>query len=135
MIIFKSRTIEPTKREKESVQPLLDSPYVKRIYLNELEVNEKSPLGVQIIKLIVTKKKEFLTNSHRLIQQVKQQFTKEITRLEMLNLIETIILAKLPKMSRKELEAMFGVEDLRKTRFAQELIEETEHNNKIICRG
>ncbi|HEY9702049.1 MAG TPA: hypothetical protein V6C58_06365, partial [Allocoleopsis sp.] len=31
-----------------------------------------------------------------------------------------------PQMSRKELENMFGVEDLRKTRFAQELIEETE---------
>jgi predicted transposase YdaD len=33
-------------------------------------------------------------------------------------------------MSRKELEAMFGVEDLRKTRFAQELIEETKIEEK-----
>ncbi|CAD5949704.1 hypothetical protein PCC9214_02473 [Planktothrix tepida] len=39
----------------------------------------------------------------------------------MLNLLETIVLAKLPQMSRQELEAMFGVDDLRKTRFAQEL--------------
>ncbi len=44
----------------------------------------------------------------------------------MLNLLETIVLAKLPQMSRQELEAMFGVDDLRKTRFAQELIEEGE---------
>lgn len=126
MIILKSRSIEPTIRERESVKPLLDCAYVKRIYLNELEVAQNSPLGVQIIKLIVTKKKDFLEKSNYLIQQVKQQFTEEIPRLEMLNLIETIILAKLPKMSRKELETMFGVDDLRKTRFAQELIEETE---------
>ncbi|MFB2835801.1 hypothetical protein ACE1CA_14825 [Aerosakkonemataceae cyanobacterium BLCC-F167] len=36
-------------------------------------------------------------------------------------MLEVIVLAKLPQMSRQELEAMFGVEDLRKTRFAQEL--------------
>lgn len=47
-------------------------------------------------------------------------------KIEVLNLLETIILTKLPKMSRKELETMFGVDDLRKTRFAQELIEEGE---------
>jgi predicted transposase/invertase (TIGR01784 family) len=131
MVLLKSRSIEPTVRERESVQPLLDCSYVKRIYLNELEVDENSPLGVQIIKLIVTKKREFLKTSQRLIQQVNQQSTEEISRLEMLNLIETIILAKLPKMSRKELEAMFGVDDLRKTRFAQELIEDTEQKTKI----
>ena len=42
-----------------------------------------------------------------------------------MNLLEAIALAKLPKLSRQELEIMFGVEDLRKTRFAQELIAET----------
>ncbi|HAO13473.1 MAG TPA: hypothetical protein DCQ51_20475 [Planktothrix sp. UBA8407] len=43
----------------------------------------------------------------------------------------TIVLAKLPQMSRQKLEAMFGVDDLRKTRFAQELIEETEQQAKF----
>ena len=55
----------------------------------------------------------------------------------MLNLLETIVLAKLPQVSRQELEAMFGVDDLRKTRFAQELIEEgkTEGINEGINQG
>jgi len=39
-------------------------------------------------------------------------------------LLEAIVIAKLPKLSRKELEIMFGVEDLRNTRFAQELMTE-----------
>jgi predicted transposase/invertase (TIGR01784 family) len=51
--------------------------------------------------------------------------------------LEVIVLAKLPEMSRQELEAMFGVDDLRKTRFAQELIEEgkTEGINEGIISG
>jgi predicted transposase YdaD len=46
--------------------------------------------------------------------------------------LEAIIIAKLPKLSRRELEIMFGVEDLRNTRFAQELMEEA--TLKIIPR-
>jgi len=34
-------------------------------------------------------------------------------------------------MSRQELEAMFGVDDLKKTRFAQELIEEGKIEGKL----
>ena len=124
MIIFRSRSIEPTARQRESVQPFLDSPLVKCIYLNEIEVSETTPLGVQIIQLIVAKKKELLERVTRLIAQVRQQFSDEPSRLQLLNLLETIVLAKLPQVSRQELEAMFGVDDLRKTRFAQELIEE-----------
>ncbi len=56
MIILKSPSIEPTARQRKSVQYLLDCPDVKRIYLSELIVDENSPLCVQIIKLIVTKK-------------------------------------------------------------------------------
>ncbi len=131
MIIFRSRSIEPTARQRESVQPFLDSPLVKCIYLNEIEVSETTPLGVQIIQLIVAKKKELLERVTRLIAQVKAQFTDEPSRLQLLNLLETIVLAKLPQMSRQELEAMFGVDDLRKTRFAQELIEEGEQRGEI----
>ncbi|NET45820.1 hypothetical protein [Okeania sp. SIO2B3] len=34
-------------------------------------------------------------------------------------------------MSRQELEAMFGIDDLKKTRFAQELLEEGEILGKL----
>lgn len=89
MIILKSPSIEPTARQREAVQYLLDCPYVKRIYLSELIVDENSPLGVQIVKLIVTKKRQFLEKAHRLIHQVKQQFTEDDFQAEMLNLWST----------------------------------------------
>jgi predicted transposase YdaD len=87
---------------------------------------------VQIIGLVVAKKRQFLEKATELIDRVKKQFTHEPTRLELLNLLEAIIIAKLPKLSRRELEIMFGVEDLRNTRFAQELMEEA--TLKIIPR-
>ncbi|NET24371.1 MAG: DUF2887 domain-containing protein [Okeania sp. SIO1I7] len=96
MIIFKSRSMEPTERQRESVQPLLDSPLVKRIYLNELEVSETTPLGVQIVQLVVARKKQFLERVTVLINRVKQQFTEENYRLQLLNLLSVIVIEKLP---------------------------------------
>jgi predicted transposase/invertase (TIGR01784 family) len=85
----------------------------------------------------IFQKKQLLERVTQLIHLVKQQFSEEYYRLQILNLLETIVLAKLPQMSRQELEAMFGVDDLRKTRFAQELIQEgkTEGINEGIIAG
>jgi predicted transposase YdaD len=41
-----------------------------------------------------------------------------------LDLIETILLYKLPQISRQELAAMFGIVDIKKTRYYRELKEE-----------
>ncbi|NEP78466.1 MAG: DUF2887 domain-containing protein, partial [Okeania sp. SIO3B3] len=108
-----------------------DSPLVKRIYLNELEVSETTPLGVQIVQLVVARKKQFLERVTVLINRVKQQFTEENERLQLLNLLSVIVLEKLPEMSRQELEAMFSMNDLKKTRFAQELMAEAEIQGKL----
>ncbi|MFN6028185.1 MAG: DUF2887 domain-containing protein, partial [Dolichospermum sp.] len=42
----------------------------------------------------------------------------------LINLIETIIVYKLPKKSRKEIEAMLGLSELKQTRVYQEALEE-----------
>ncbi|NCQ72173.1 MAG: Rpn family recombination-promoting nuclease/putative transposase, partial [Microcystis aeruginosa W13-16] len=45
-------------------------------------------------------------------------------RRDILELIETILIYKLPKMNRKEIEAMFSLSDLRETKVYQEALEE-----------
>ena len=94
-------------------------------------MSETTPLGVQIIQLVVASKKQFLERVTVLINRVKQQFTEENYRLQFLNLLSVIVLEKLPEMSRQELEAMFGIDDLKKTRFAQELMAESKAEGKI----
>jgi predicted transposase/invertase (TIGR01784 family) len=43
------------------------------------------------------------------------------TESDIVGLIQDIIVYKFPKRSRKEIEAMFGLSDLRKTRYYQEV--------------
>ncbi|MFM6518780.1 MAG: DUF2887 domain-containing protein, partial [Microcystis panniformis] len=43
---------------------------------------------------------------------------------ELLELIETILVYKLPQVSRKEIEAMFSLSDLKQTKVYQEALEE-----------
>ena len=45
--------------------------------------------------------------------------------------IETITVYKLPTLSREEIEAMFGLEDLKKTRYFQEVAEEAKLEGKL----
>ena len=52
-----------------------------------------------------------------------------------MQIIETILIYKFPRMNREEIEAMFGLSELKQTRFYQEAkeegIEEGEHKAKL----
>ncbi len=62
--------------------------------------------------------------SRRLIQQTKQQVTDEAAKRDLINLIETIIVYKLPQKSREEIEAMLGLSELKNTKVYQEAFTE-----------
>ncbi|GCA94948.1 DUF4351 domain-containing protein [Microcystis aeruginosa] len=53
-----------------------------------------------------------------------QQFQESLKRQDILELIETILIYKLPKLNRKEIEAMFSLSDLRETKVDQKALEE-----------
>jgi predicted transposase YdaD len=59
-----------------------------------------------------------------LIGQVREEMTDATQQRDMIQLIETIIVYKFTKKSRKEIEAMLGLGDLRQTRVYQEALEE-----------
>ncbi|WP_151697006.1 Rpn family recombination-promoting nuclease/putative transposase, partial [Microcystis aeruginosa] len=91
-------------------------------YLNQL--GEGDSLGVKVLQLIVESEQKTLAQGKELIQQVRQQFQESLKRQDILELIETIIIYKLPKLNRKEIEAMFSLSDLRETKVYQEALEE-----------
>jgi hypothetical protein len=64
--------------------------------------------------------------ARRLIEQARQQLTDEATRRDLINLIETIIVYKLPQKSREEIEAMLGLSELKQTKVYQEAFAEGE---------
>ncbi|GCA96351.1 DUF2887 domain-containing protein, partial [Microcystis aeruginosa] len=76
------------------------------------------------LQLIVESEPNTLAQGKELIQQVRQQFQESLKRQDILELIETILIYKLPKLNRKEIEAMFSLSDLRETKVYQEALEE-----------
>ncbi|MFM7407335.1 MAG: DUF2887 domain-containing protein [Cuspidothrix sp.] len=50
---------------------------------------------------------------------------------DLINLIETIIVYKLPKKSREEIEAMLGLSELKQTRVYQEALEEGKAEGEV----
>ena len=61
-----------------------------------------------------------------MVNQVKQQLTDETIKRNFLDLLQLIIVYKLPTKSREEIEAMFELKDFRQTRFYQDVKAEGE---------
>jgi predicted transposase YdaD len=119
VIIYPHPGIENSPKSR--YQEFFESGRVNCYYLNQLD--EGDSLGVKVLQLILAQGKE-------LIQQVRQQFQESLKREDILELIETILIYKLPKLNRKEIEAMFSLSDLRETKVYQEALEEGELSAK-----
>ncbi|BAZ50774.1 hypothetical protein NIES4103_33910 [Nostoc sp. NIES-4103] len=124
VVIFPRRSIEPT--EIEPYQVLLDSQLVTRLYLNELGNEAEQSLGVGIIKLVVESDKQTTEYAKNLITRTRKELANTALMQQVLDLIETIVLYKLPRLSRQELIKMFELDtfDIKKTRIYEELKEE-----------
>lgn len=128
VVLFPRRSLEPA--EVEPYQALLESSQVNRLYLNELGDIAEQSLGVDIIKLVVETKKHTPERVIRLVDKAHKELADKALQRQVLDLIETIVLYKLPRTSRQELARMFGLSDLEKTRYYQEVKEEVRQEVK-----
>lgn len=128
VVIYPHRSIE----QETSLQfaELLAMNWVRRIYLDELGEVQETSLGVGVVKLVVESEERAGELARRLIEQAQQQLTDEAIRRNLIDLIETIIVYKLPEKSREEIAAMLGLSELKKTRFYQEVFEEGKQEGK-----
>ena len=122
VVIYGTRRFEPD--QLTPYQELLNSQKVSRVYLDEFPEQTSSSIGIGIIQFVVSDEETSPDKGRQLLQQ-SQEINDEATRIDVINLIETVIVYKFPQKSRKELERMFGLDDLKKTKFAQEIREET----------
>ena len=65
-----------------------------------------------------------IAQARQLIDRVRQNVSGGIQEPQLLQLIETIIVYKFPRMSREEIQAMFSLSELKQTRFYQEAFSE-----------
>ncbi|NJL99062.1 MAG: Rpn family recombination-promoting nuclease/putative transposase [Synechococcaceae cyanobacterium SM2_3_2] len=94
---------------------------IQRVYLNQLPDTE-SPL-VEIVKLIV--------DSPRRARERVQGLVSRGLESGILELLETVLVYKFAELSRGEIEAMFGLSELKQTRVYQEAREEGKQEGEV----
>ena len=112
VVIYPSRNIESKKTQR--YRELLNPQRTLRIYLDELESPPPS-VTLATVKLIITEETTAIEEAKELIKRTKEELESELTRKELLQLIETILVYKLPQLSRQEIETMFSLSDLCQT--------------------
>jgi len=104
--------------------PLLQIPNLTRIYLKELPPPEIASLPVKLVKLVIASEDTAPDLAIDLARQAQVEIPDVAVRDNFINLLETIIVYKLPQKSREEIAAMFSLSDLKNTRFYQEVFTE-----------
>ena len=122
VVIYSTRSLDTA--DVNNYSEFFTSGRVSRIYLDELGETASLPVGIATIKLVIEDEDTAITTAKRLIDRTQQEINTEPQQRQLLELIETILVYKFPKMSREEIETMFGLSDLKQTRVYQEGREE-----------
>jgi predicted transposase/invertase (TIGR01784 family) len=129
VVIYPSRDIDTA--EKEDFLEFFQSQRIRIIYLDELGKPASLPIGIATIKLVVEAEDTAINTARELINRTQQTQNLQLPQKQLLELIETILVYKFPKMSRQEIEAMFGLSELKQTRVYQEAREEGKLEGKL----
>lgn len=129
--IFGKRNLDPGIPRQ--YRGLLADHQVIFVYLDELNQNPESSLALGLVQLVVGTEETAATVelTNRLLLQARTQLLDESFKQKVLELIESVLVYKFTALSRQELEAMFGLSDLKQTRFYQEAKEEGKEEGKL----
>ncbi|MEA5503544.1 Rpn family recombination-promoting nuclease/putative transposase [Halotia wernerae UHCC 0503] len=128
VVIFPNRSVET--KDTERYTELLNSQRVTRVYLDELSSIETSSVGIQTVKLIVEPESTATTKALEIANNARQQIADVAQQREIIQLIETILIYKLPRLSQEEIGKMFGANELRQSKFYQDVFAEGKQEGK-----
>lgn len=116
---------EAAERVDAGTAPFLHLPNLHRVYLNRLPLLDSANPKLWLIALMLATEPQIPAIVER-IQTHRRQNPDD--GIDWLDLLETILVYKLPKFSREEIQAMFNFNesDLKQTRFYQEVFGEGE---------
>ncbi|MEL6223908.1 MAG: Rpn family recombination-promoting nuclease/putative transposase [Cyanobacteria bacterium J06627_8] len=124
VVIYGGRSCKP--KRKGAHASLLLLPEVHIVYLDELAEADTESLELGLVRLIVEPPQTSIARARQLVQQAKAS-SNAISRLSasaIIEMIETIVVYKFPHLSWQEVEAMFGLSELKQTRVYQQGKEE-----------
>jgi predicted transposase/invertase (TIGR01784 family) len=97
---------------------------IRRFYLDEMEELTNPPLGLSILHLIRQSESNAPFTARELISRVKKEIGNEAHREDLIELIEMTVIYKLSHLSREEVRTMLQIQDIRESRFYQEVLKE-----------
>lgn len=126
--------IYPNRSTEHSPEPwyqeFFTSGRVQRIYLEDFITTPNPTLGIRTAQLIIAPEVQARENARALIDQAQVNILNPLSQQEFIELVETIMVYKLPHKSREEIEAMFGLSELKQTKVYQEALEEGSQKTK-----
>ena len=117
-VLYPNRSMETSP--PDWYREFFASERVQRIYLDELTVTTEPTMGIGTAKLIVGSQERAGDLARKLITQARANIVNPVQEQEFVELIETILVYKLPRKSREEIEAMLGLSELKQTKVYQE---------------
>jgi predicted transposase/invertase (TIGR01784 family) len=122
VVLFATRSLEP--KDVAPYQPLLDAGMIHRFYLDEMPVVANAPLGISILGLIQKPEAQAPSAARDLVLRTKSETGDEALQADLIELIETVIIYKLPRLTREEIRTMLQIDDIRQSRVYQDALAE-----------
>jgi len=118
LVIYPARSTE--KAASIAFSPFMDLPQLRRVYLDDYRDCQGLTPTLELIRLIASSKQQTITLARKLAER-RDEFGPDG-----LDFIETILVYKLPRLSREEIKTMLALNEieLKQTRFYQEVVEE-----------
>lgn len=120
-IVFPRRQFEPS--ELRPYRALLHSDQVTRIYLDKLPEVKDDQFGLGALEVLGASRGDVAAKAKTWLRRIAEK-EPVVDEWKLVDLIERVVLCHFPNLSRKELEAMLEVTDVRQTRIYQEAKQE-----------
>jgi predicted transposase YdaD len=116
--------VYPNRRTEKAAgiefEPFMSLPQLRRVYLEDYQDQPGLTPTLELIRLIASQERQAIALARELAGR------RDELGMECLDFIETILIYKLPQLSRQEIKKMLALNDieLKQTRFYQEIAEE-----------
>ncbi len=124
--IYPSRPVE--RLDERRYGSVVWLPEVRRVYLEDWADVPADTVGLRLVQLLVSEATEAPAKARQLLREGPAMDGPKLPASVLLDLVETILVYKLPTMSREEARRMLELHDvdLKQTRFYQEVFAEGE---------
>ena len=127
VVLFANRNLEP--KELTPYRPLLEAGLIRRFLFGRRCRKWRTALqrwACLFCNLIRQTETQAPLTARELVARTKTEIADEALRVDLIELIETVIIYKLPRLSREEIQTMLQIHDIRQSRVYQEAMEEGE---------